>query len=133
MPNDSAPLTGSTGLVFYVDLPSANSFCISPNINNATDMTVKVGASYQVLAADGSQWETRTAGTGISGNSLWGSMDFNAAFTGWVYLPWESVGTDTDFVLECRQRHLGPHYALPSEGGRECWLPDLWPAVYGHE
>lgn len=117
MPNDSAPLTGSTGLVFYVDLPSANSFCISPNINNATDMTVKVGASYQVLAADGSQWETRTAGTGISGNTLWGSMDFNAAFTGWVYLPWESVGTDTDFVLNVASDTLARITLCPQKVG----------------
>lgn len=143
MKDDSAPLTGSTGLVFYVDLPSANSFCISPNINNATDMTVKVGASYQVRSVDGGAWETRTAGKGILSNAtLWGSMTFDTAFKGWVYLPWDSLGVDTDFVLNvasdtmaritlCPQKvggnagslTFGPLYLAVSSGGEA--LPTL--------
>ena len=41
-------ITDSTGLVFYVKLPSANTVCVSPNYTSATDKTLTVGAPYYV-------------------------------------------------------------------------------------
>lgn len=72
-------IADSEGLVVYVELPTANSLIFSPTINTdssgtTTDLTLKVGASCQVLPAGGSEWTVKTISQGIKQAPMLGAV-----------------------------------------------------------
>ena len=126
----AAALTGSTGVVFYVDLPSANKFCFVANINSPhderwnndfnADMMMYVDYPYYVLPAEGGEWEKYNSGKGrISDQVGWGCVEFGEAFKGWVYIPWDSLWVDIGFELDVSKDTMYAATMYPQKVGGE--------------
>lgn len=126
----AAALTGSTGVVFYVDLPSANKFCFVANINSPhderwnndfnADMMMYVDYPYYVLPAEGGEWEKYNSGKGrISDQTGWGCIEFGEAFKGWVYIPWDSLWVDIGFELDVSKDTMYAATMYPQKVGGE--------------
>jgi|GEM_PF-2388615 len=113
---DSLSLTGSTGLVMYVDTPSANKLYISPNIGNQ-DLTLRVGFSYWTLPVGG-EWTEKSVGKGTNNEYVLGSVEFEDAFTGWVYIPWDTFYAD-NFTLDVNTHTMARITAVPQKLGND--------------
>ena len=125
-------IADSNGLVFYTNLPSANTVCVFTNHTTAGDLTMKVGADYYVLAGDGSAWTKKAFVQGAADNTTdHAAVKFDAAFEGWVYIPWSSLSGTLDLTANTLVRVtwlplsietgeklvFGPLYKAVSEGG----------------
>lgn len=126
----AVPLAGSTGVVFYVDLPSANKICFVANLNSPhderfdndfdVDMMQMVDSPYYVLPAEGGEWEEYSAGKGrISDQTGWGCIEFGEAFKGWVYVPWDSLWVDIGFEIDTDIDTLHTATMYPQKVGGE--------------
>lgn len=103
---DFYSLEDTTGAMFYLKLDAANKVYISLNINDksaknyATEMTLKPGETYQYLPVGATEWQTGTAVKGHSTNSsMFGVMDFNTAFEGYVKIPYTSLVNDGNKLI----------------------------------
>jgi len=135
-------IAGSTGLVVYVEMPTANKFCFFANINSPhddrwnndfdTDIMQTVDSAYRLLPVGGSRWEDCKAGKGkISDDVGYGCVEFDEAFKGWVYIPWDSLWVDIGFELDISKDTLHAVTMYPTKGGWGRRLSDLWPSVSG--
>ena len=121
-------IAGSTGLVVYVEMPTANKFCFFANINSPhddrwnndfdADMMQTVDSAYRLLPVGGSCWEDCKAGKGkISDDVGYGCVEFDEAFKGWVYIPWDSLWVDIGFELDISKDTLHAVTMYPQKVG----------------
>ena len=132
----AARVADSQGLAFYVEFPSDNAFCFTATVicsdparwSNSwnPDLTQKVGSSYYVLASGG-EWEEKKAGKGWTSDTWWGCVTFDAPFSGYVFIPWESLGHDGGFVPDFDQDTLYSVTMYPQKVGGEAGSPIFGP------
>lgn len=132
----AAGVAGSQGLAFYVDFSSGNAFCFTATMkcedpgrwNNDwnPDLTQKVGSSYYVLASGG-EWEEKKAGKGWTSDTWWGCVEFDAPFSGYVFIPWESLGHDGGFAPDFDQDTLYSVTMYPKKVGGAAGSPIFGP------
>ena len=134
----NASVNGSTGLVFYVDLPSANKvgFIAGVRCTDTSrwskgwdpDLMQKVGSSYSVLASGADEWEERTAVQGkTSDNTWWGCAEFDSAFNGYVFIPWSSLAHDGGFIPDFTQDTVKCVTMYPQQVGGEAGVLTFGP------
>ena len=127
-PDRSVSLSGSDGIVFYVDVPSANKICFVAGIyvddeerwakDFDPDIMQRVGESYQVLPDGSATWENRTAGKGNKNDQNgWGCVEFTSTFKGYVYIPWTSLYSDIGFEMHPSQDTLKFASIYPNKVG----------------
>lgn len=94
----------------------------------------RVGSSYSVLASGADEWEERTAVRSKADNDTWwGCAEFDSAFNGYVFIPWESLGHDGGFVPNFTQDTLLSVKMYPQRVGGEAGVLTFGPLFMATE
>lgn len=107
---DFYSLSGTAGLVFYVKLDGANkvflNFAIDDNTAKkyAQETTLQPGSTYAYLEIGSDTWQTGTAvvgatNSGVEKTNMFGVMNFDKAFEGYVKIPYKSLVADGTSVI----------------------------------
>lgn len=88
----------SDGLIIYIKTDAANQIAPYIGLSGASVGSIhpKVGADYQYSAIGETEWYTAQFKTGLTGNDYQGVIDFDAAFNGYVKIPYTSLGNDSN-------------------------------------
>lgn len=106
-------ISGADGIMFYLKTEGANLVNLEIDVRDPENssrwqyswdpwLMLKKGASYSCMPLGGSSWKTQTA-VAREGSDIFGAMQFNSAFEGWVKIPFDSLTNDCGFVLDTRQ------------------------------
>lgn len=111
--SEKQSLIGADGIVFYLKLDSANLVNFEIDINDPENknrwshdwdpwLMLKKGASYSYMTVGGSAWKSAAA-VERKGSDVFGAMQFDSAFEGYVKIPFASLTNDSGFVFDARQ------------------------------
>ena len=105
-------LVGADGILFYLKIEGANLVNVEIDPNNPENgnrwaydwdpwLMLKKGASYSYIALNGSSWTTANA-VAREGSDIFGAMQFNSSFEGYVKIPFTSLTNDCGFVFDSK-------------------------------
>ena len=106
-------ISGADGIMFYLKTDGANVISIEIDPRNPENaarwsnswdpfLMLKLGAEYSYMPVGGTAWQTATAVQRDDSN-FFGAMKFDAAFEGYVKIPFGSLVNDCGFVLDSKQ------------------------------
>lgn len=106
-------LAGADGIMFYLKTDGANLVNIELDVKDPENterwkfdfdpwLMLKLGAEYSYMSADGTAWKSAKA-VAREGSEIFGAMQFDAAFEGYVKIPFASLTNDCGFVFDRKQ------------------------------
>lgn len=86
--NITPKITGYEYILLHIDLPEANVLGLTTNSNNGkTEHILQGGVKYYLMSDGSSEWQEKTTALGRKDNPIYGAMEFNSAFSGWLKIP----------------------------------------------
>ena len=104
-PTVATYMKDAIGMVFYVkfDKPNAFSPALTFDDNAGRTVMLKPGQKVQVLAKGSDEWVDKTVDVGVVNNgventAIYGMVSFDAAFEGYIKVPFTSCNNDGGFM-----------------------------------